>query len=743
MTYRWLHIVVPALLIAIAAVVKQLVPAVEEFQLKVFDFYQRIAPRTYEPVPVRYVDIDDVSLAKIGQWPWPRTRIAELVARLSNAGAATIVFDVVFAEPDRTSPRQVVPLWPATPEVEALQNRIDGLPDHDDILADVIRQTGNVVTGFVLTDRATQRLPRRTFGFSFAGYDPRPFITAYKGAIVNLEAIEQAAAGNGSFNFRPERDGVVRRAPLVLRIGDEIFPSLTAEAVRVAQGAGSPIIKSVGANRESGFGEHTGIARVRLGRAEVPTDEFGAIWVHYTRPVPERRISVIEVFDDAFDEKRVEGHIVFVGTSAAGLFDLRPTPLNPAAPGVEIHVQAVEQMLLGRYLERPDFAPFIEFAYMIALGIVLIAILPWLGAVWAALVGFLGFAFAIGISWYFYAEPRWLVDPIYASIVVFIVFVSSSALNFLRTESEKNVVRGAFAQYLSPALVEQLASDPSRLKLGGEMKNMTFLFCDVRGFTAISETFKSNPQGLTKLINKFLTPMTNLILERQGTIDKYMGDCIMAFWNAPLDDAEHARHACGSALAMFDFLPKLNDQLKTEAEAENRPFYPIKIGIGLNTGDCVVGNMGSDRRFDYSVLGDAVNLASRLEGQSKTYGMNVVIGPETRAQAPEFAAIELDRIAVKGKKEAVTIHGLLGPAEMAQGEPFKAFQDKNEAFLAAYRGQQWDAAEALMAQCRALAKALNPDGLDDFYDLYAERITEYRANPPPADWDGVYVATSK
>jgi len=660
MRYRWLHILVPALFITVAVAVRLSVPAVQELQLKVFDFYQRIAPRVYEPAPVRYVDIDDDSLAALGQWPWPRTRIAELVARLANAGAAAIVFDIVFAEPDRTSPRQVVPLWPATPEVQALQGTLDTLPDHDDILADIVQQAGNVVTGFVLSGGRLDRPPKRAVGFSTAGYDPRPYVTLYSGAILNLGALETAAAGNGSFNFRPERDGVVRRAPLVVRLGEELYPSLAAEAVRVAQQAGSPIIKSVGANRETGFGEHTGIARIRIGRAEVPTDEFGHIWLYYTRPVAERRISAASVFEEDFDDRLVEGNIVFVGTSAAGLFDLRPTPLNPVTPGVEIHVQATEQMLLGRYLERPDFAPFVEFAYMIVLGIALIAVLPWLGAVWSSLVGIAGIVFAIGGSWLLYAEQHWLVDPIYASAVVFLVFVSSSALNFLRTESEKRMVRGAFAQYLSPALVEQLAGDPTRLKLGGEMKNMTFLFCDVRGFTAISETFKSNPQGLTKLINKFLTPMTNLILERQGTIDKYMGDCIMAFWNAPLDDAEHARHACASALAMFEYLPKLNDQLKSEAEAEQRAFHPIKIGIGLNTGDCVVGNMGSDRRFDYSVLGDAVNLASRLEGQSKTYGMNVVIGPETRAQAPEFAAIELDRLAVKGKKEAVTIHGLLG-----------------------------------------------------------------------------------
>ncbi|MSO65039.1 MAG: adenylate/guanylate cyclase domain-containing protein [Alphaproteobacteria bacterium] len=740
MLYRWLHIIIPVVLIALAAAVNLRVEAVQEFQLRVFDLYQRIAPRPYEPVAVKYVDIDDRSLEALGQWPWPRTRIAELVARLANAGAVAIAFDIVFAEPDRTSPRQVIPLWPATPEVEALQAAIDTLPDHDAILADVIAQAP-VVAGFVLTAEATVRRPEAKVSFARAGNDPTPFLPNFRGGVTSLPALEKGAIGNGSFNLVPERDGIVRRVPLALRIGDTIYPSLAAEAVRVGQGARTPIIKSVGANLETGFGEQTGIVSFKIGRIEVPTDDSGRLWIHFTPRSDERRISAAEVLGEDFDEGRVNGQIVFIGTSAAGLFDLRPTPLDPAAPGVEIHVQAVEQMLLGHYLERPDWAPTAELLYMIALGLLLIALLPRLGAAWSALAAVVGVGFAVGVSWYLYAGERWLVDPLYASAVVALVFVSSSALNFLRTEGEKRQVRGAFAQYLSPALVEQLAADPGRLKLGGEMKNMTFLFCDVRGFTAISETFKTNPQGLTRLINKFLTPMTNIILERQGTIDKYMGDCIMAFWNAPLDDAEHARHACTSALAMFEHLPKLNEQL--EAEAEKQPFYPIKIGIGLNTGDCVVGNMGSDRRFDYSVLGDAVNLASRLEGQSKTYGMNVVIGQETRAQAMEYAAIELDQIAVKGKKEAVRIFGLLGAPEMAASAPFQAFAAKHREFLPAYRGQRWDEAEAVMTECRVLAQALIPAGLDDFYDLYAERIAEYRTNPPPPQWDGVYVATSK
>ena len=287
-------------------------------------------------------------------------------------------------------------------------------------------------------------------------------------------------------------------------------------------------------------------------------------------------------------------------------------------------------------------------------------------------------------------------------------------------------------------MVNVLAAHPERLQLGGELREMTFLFCDVRGFTSISEQFKANPQGLTHLINRFLTPMTDIIMAERGTIDKYMGDCIMAFWNAPLEDADHADHACASALAMVRELEGVNARLAAEAAAEKRPFYPLKIGVGLNSGECVVGNMGSDQRFDYSVLGDAVNLASRLEGQSKTYGVDIVMGETTRRKAPSWAALELDLIAVKGKKEAVRIFALLGDGTTAQAPEFRALVERHDAMLAAYRAQDWARARVALGESARLGTRLA-----HLYELYEERISHYVAHPPDRDWDGVFIATSK
>jgi adenylate cyclase len=745
------HILIPFAFIVLAVVVRTSVPQVEELRMRVFDVYQRLAPREYVPVPVKYVDLDDESLERIGQWPWPRTFVAQLVAQLANAGAAAIVFDIVFAEPDRTSPQHVVDLWPLTPEVEALKKNMGDLPDHDTVLAEVIAQTP-VITGFVLTgDPSLPRVPAQTASFAYGGDNPLEYLFGFRGAVANLEILTENASGNGSFNLVAERDGIVRRVPMFMRLEGQPnpYPSLTAEVMRVIQGARTYIIKTTGASGELGYGGvKLGLNNIKIGNYELPTGPNGRIWLHFTGHVPERRIPAWKVLSPEFDAETVEGQIVFIGTSAAGLFDIRATPLEAAAPGVEIHVQAVEQILLDHYLERPDWADGAEIIYMVLLGLLLLLVLPRAGALLSAIAGALGVAVAVAASWYFYKELLWLLDPIFASGVVVIVYMSSTLLNFLRTEAEKRQVRGAFSQYLSPALVEQLANEPERLVLGGEMRNMTLLFCDIRGFTTISEQFKTDPTGLTKLINRFLTPMTDMILDRRGTIDKYMGDCIMAFWNAPLDDKVHAAHGLESALAMFNALDGLNESLKQEAESENRTHYPINVGIGLNTGECCVGNMGSDKRFDYSVLGDAVNLAARLEGQSKNYGVGVVIGQETRLAADEFASIELDLIAVKGKTEPVLIYGLRGDAKEKSTPNFQALEEKHEAMITAYRGQQWGEASALISSCRELAlktsgEANGLGGLGVLYDLYVERIAAYRAAPPDDDWDGVFIATSK
>ena len=406
-------------------------------------------------------------------------------------------------------------------------------------------------------------------------------------------------------------------------------------------------------------------------------------------------------------------------------------------PGIVIHAHEISQLIGGRHTRRlPLPAEILFLVLMAALGAGqgFLNLRPTrhmaIGAATLGVMWPVGFA----VSYYFGI----LVPLLEPTIGFTLATWSADVITGRDARRQREFIHSAFARYMNPYLIDQLADDPERLKLGGEARDMTLLFCDVRGFTTISEMFDA--QGLTQLINRFLTPMTDIILARHGTIDKYMGDCIMAFWNAPLDDPLHAVHACESALAMNERLGPLNAELEAEAKAANRRHAPIRIGIGLNSGQVVVGNMGSDQRFDYSVLGDNVNLASRLEGQSKSYGVTIVIGENTYERAPDFACLELDLIKVKGKTEAVRIYTLLGTPELAQKSDFQALRTEHDALLAAYRGQNWAAAREHIARCTTIDPGL---GLAHLYEIFAERVAEYEQHPPGPDWDGVYVATSK
>lgn len=730
---RYASLAVPGAVLALVLALRIFDPGgvLEEVRLRVFDGYQRLAPRVAEASAVRVIDIDDDTLSRIGQWPWPRTLVADLVTRLARAGAAAVALDIVFPEPDRTSPTEVLKLWP---QVEGLQSLLARLPDHDAALAEALSAAPSV-TGFALTSDANDRSPARKGSFAYAGMDPRPFISGFSGAVASLPALEGAARGNGSLNQVPEPDGMLRRVPLVLRLGDRVYGSLVTEALRVAQGATTTVIRASGAQATASFGAETGIDSIKIGDFVVPTDANGKLWLHYAPISRERTIPAWKVLAGETAEDAFEGMIVLVGTSAAGLRDLRPSPLDPALPGIEAHAQAIEQILAGRSLDRPDWADGAEILYVAALGLALILALRRIGALWSAAAGAGAAVLAVMASWEAFLHAGYLVDPATPVAATIAVYIVATLLRFLAAEREKREVRTAFSQYLAPAMVERLAADPTQLKLGGETRDMTFLFCDVRGFTTISEGYKSDPQALTRLINQFLTPMTDVILASRGTIDKYMGDCIMAFWNAPLDDPAHPANACRAALAMRGELVELNKRIAVEDQQAGRRHVPLAIGIGLNSGSVVVGNMGSDQRFDYSVLGDAVNLASRLEGQSKTYGVDIVVGETTKVAAPGFAFLELDLIAVKGKAEAVRIHALRASQPDEAHDRLAAIQGE---MLAAYRAQRWDEAAAALARARASA----PD-LAMLWDLYAERISGYRQDPPGPEWDGVYVARSK
>ena len=701
----------------------------------VFDTYQQISPRAYDPnLPVRIIDIDEESLKQLGQWPWPRTLLADLVGKLAGDGAAAIGFDMVFPEPDRLSPAAALKSWPQSGDLAPLREAAEKLPSNDQVFAEAIGKAP-VVLGFVALPQGGT-IPEKKAGFAFAGDDPKLFAPRYRGAAASLPVLQEKASGTGSINWLPEHDQIIRRMPMLVTVGDELFPAFAADVLRLGQGASTYLVKASGASGEKAYGEKTGIVAVKIGDFEVPTEANGQMWIRFTPHAPERFLPAWQVLNGKIGKEEIEGRLILIGTSAAGLLDLRATPLNASVPGVELHAQAIEQILQGAFLQRPDFATPAELVYILVLGALIAFLIYRSGALTGAVLGAVSIAAVIALSWYAFEQFGWLVDPIYPALALAAVYLAGTLFVFLRTERERNRVRHAFGHYMAPALVERLADDPSRLKLGGETRDMTLLFSDVRGFTGISEGLDA--EGLTRFLNTLFTPLSNIILEEQGTIDKFMGDAVMAYWNAPLDDPQHPNHACRAALRMMDQMGDLNRHWQDEAAAKGRPFKPVKIGIGLNTGICCVGNLGTETRFDYSVIGDNVNIASRLEGQSKVYDVVAVVGESTSARAPDFAFLELDLLKVKGKSEATRIFALLGDGALKSSRGFADLSARHDEFLKTYRAGDWDAADMLRRECDRMNGSLS-----QLYALYRERIQYFRQNPPPPDWDGSAEAVSK
>ena len=698
-------------------------------RLRAFDAYQSLLPRQSTARPVVIADIDERSIAALGQWPWPRTQMADLVTKLKALGALAIGFDVVFPEPDRMSPASISK---GLPQLDApTRATLESLPSNDELFAAAMKD-GRVVLGESALNVASDgRGGKPKVGFATVGPSALRFVRQYPSLLPNVPVLEQAAAGRGLFTIAQDADGIVRRVPMVIAVGNQLFPSLTLEMLRVLTGAGGILVKT----------DQTGVLGVGLPGLQLPTDSRGRVWVHFTEHDPNRFVSAKDILSGEVPKARIAGKIVLVGTSALGLLDNKTTPVSDSMAGVEVHAQVLEGALTNGMLNQPSWALAYEIIIALATGLAIIVFAPMLGPLILLLLGAVIAVGLVGFSWWKYKNDSLLIDATYPLLSSWIVYSALAFMNYLREQSGRRRIRQAFSQYMSPDLVSQLAQSSEKLVLGGETRVMSIMFSDVRGFTTISESYKKDPQGLTALMNRFLTPLTNAIIDHKGTIDKYMGDAIMAFWNAPLKDSNQEQNACLAALDMQRRLAALNAERKAEAEAEGKTLVPLDVGIGINTGECVVGNMGSDLRFDYSVLGDTVNLASRLEGQSKTYGIRTVLGNTTANAVKEaFALVELDLLQVKGKKEPEAVWTLLGDREVLRQPEFQTLARTHADMLSRYRGRDFEGAESLLETCRSLGSRF---GLTALYELYRERIAHFKESPPPEDWTGVYTATSK
>ncbi len=636
-------------LLALALGLRLLDPQpLETLRLQAFDLLQRTQSVSVTGSRVTIVDIDERSLSRLGQWPWPRTEIAALVDHLLAAGAVAVGFDMLFAEPDRLSPALYASARGLAPD---LRRAIAQGPDNDAVLADRIAGT-SVVLGVSATHETDHPYADRRYKLTPAveqNGDPRPFLLTYAAVIRNLGVLEQAAAGRGMVTLSSERDGLVRRVPAVLRVGDDLYPTLAVETVRVAMQRPH---YSVISGTTGG-----GVEGLRIGQLQVPTDINGLVWLRHRAHDPSLYVSASDIVQNRFDHRAVAGKIVLIGTSAVGLRDLRATPVSAAIPGVEIHAQLVSSILNQDFLTRPNYAIGLETAATLLIGMLVIALVPRASSLTSLPIIVLILSAVAGGSWYLFDAHALLLDPSYAILTSAALFSWLIYGNYSRAEAQKQQVRAAFGQYLAPALVERLVNDPNQLELGGEQREMTFLFTDIAGFTSFAEGMK--PTALVAILNSYLDNTCRIVMEHGGTIDKIVGDAIHAIFNAPLDQPDHAQRAVACGLAIDAF----GKQFAASMREKGHDFGATRIGI--NTGSCVVGNFGGSHRFDYTAHGDAINTAARLESVNKHLGTAICVSGSTAERCQELHFRPVGNLYLKGKTVGLEAYEALSEQDAA------------------------------------------------------------------------------
>lgn len=631
---------------------------VEALRLAYFDQLQQWQPRDFQDLPVSIVDIDELSLAEQGQWPWPRYKLAEMVDRLTQSGAAVVVFDVLFLEPDRLSPKILF----NQPLYQELLGNIDplDLPDNDQLFVDAMER-GRVVLGVATRNSADTNPSSPKTGFVEIGNKPSEGFARTQGFSLPLEELSEAASGLGSINMSPfDTAERVRRVPLFWRdAAGQIMPSLSIEALRVALGEQSFVVR--------GDPELQGLSReVVAGSFQIPTEADASIWVRFRPDHPSVYHSAHRVLTAPLEELTglFEGRIVLVGTSAAGLLDIRTTALGENVPGVSIHAQVIEQILLGEFLTRSDFIEGVELLIFMLLGGLILWVMSASGPVLSILVASAVGLLVTGASWFLFQERGILLDvtlPLFGGIVF---FSAMTAFQYFVADREKKLIRKSFSHYVAPEVLQEIENSGHQIKLGGELRPIAVMFCDIRNFTALSETME--PTKLVSLLNNLFNVLSKEILRQKGTIDKFIGDSIMAFWNAPLDIDDYPRKACLAALSMREALKDFN------ASLEPRPEKDIGLAIGISMGTACVGNVGSFERFDYSAIGDTVNRASRIEASCRHVGYDILVSEDVANAAEGFAFLEAGNLLMKGISERQRTFILVGDKSLKESSEFQA-----------------------------------------------------------------------
>lgn len=656
-------------------------PPMQTLRNNVFDQYQRWHPRNYAEVPVRIVDIDEESLHRLGQWPWPRIRLAELVERLKAAGVAATGFDVLLAEPDRTSPKFMAELW----RLEgATRQAIGRLPDHDQMLARSLDRA-DMVLGFVLqreaanAAQAAAAVLQRPFRYISSGEEPTRQINRFGAVIKALPELESVVAGNGALNFVADSDGIVRRVPLVFDLAGEPLPSLAAELLRVAQGERNYVLKAA-----DGGGR---LAEIRIGDYQIPTTAEGEVWLHYTVPVAERYLPAWKVLAGEVPPDRLAGHIVLIGSSAQGLMDLRFTPLGGIMPGVEAHAQTIEQILSGHLLVRPTWAKAVEAMLLIGGGLLVAWLSIRAGALTSASVTAACLVLVLAGGWLAFREYALLINTVTPALVFALAFAFGSLIHHFRSEREGRWIKEVFSRYVSPNRVNYLVKNPEAMSLGGKRQECSFVFTDLADFTGLMESI--DPGEAVAMLNTYLDQMIAIAFRYDGTLDRIVGDAVAIMFSAPVAQPDHRARALACALEMDAFAAAY------AADLQSRGVRFGKTRIGIHAGEVIVGNFGGSTMFDYRALGDPVNTAARLESVNKWLGTEVCVSEAILAGCPTASVRPVGSLVLKGKNEAIKVFEPLTTEREQRYVPL-------DRYLQAYG--QLLAADGQEAACRMFAE---------------------------------------
>ena len=647
----------------------------------VFDQFQRWQPRAAAADPVRIIDIDDESLRRLGQWPWPRTRLAELTDRLQKAGVSAIGFDLVLSEPDRTSPAAMAAVWnPPAP----LRQLLGSLPDHDQALVDVLQQ-GRVVLGFALNRQPQTQAITAHPQARFVALDAPAlgFVPAFSGGVLSLPALEAAAAGHGALSFLPDADGVVRRVPLLVRQGDTLLPGFVPEILRVAQGEKNITTRAVAG---------VGLDSIRIGHVSLETTASAELWVHYALPSPARYLPAWQVLAGTLPLDNLRGKMVLIGTSAQGLLDMRFSALGTVIPGVEIHAQVLDQIAQGAGLNRPGWAPALEALALLAAGLLAGRAALGRSALRAMAATATLLVALCATSWLAFVHGGLLLDPVMPVLTTIVVFVLSSVAQHVQVERRQRWVRHAFSRYVSPNLVDYLVKHPETLRLSGQRQHGSFLFTDLEGYTPTME--RLDPGEAVSMLNGYLEGMIAIAFDHEGTLTRIVGDGLAVVFSAPVVQPDHPQRAVQCALAMQAFALEYSRQLKLQQGID---FGRTRMGV--HTGEVIVGNFGGSALFDYRALGDPVNTAARLEGANRYLGTSVCISLAVAQACKGIAMRPVGRVMLVGKSVPVMVL-----------EPLALGAQEDVAYQAAYALLEHQGPLALQAFA-ALASSRPSDAL--------------------------------